>query len=817
MKLRYHHIRWLVAVAALLVLPAMAQVRDTIDFDISDRTFEAITVDGETFNLYSYPDCDHIDQTGAPMLPVKYIRLSVPYNATNITVTASGDWTSGSAARRIYPAPVPIPTDGSVTEDPEMVIDSTIYMTNAYWPAQPAELVGDGFLMGENHIVTVAVYPMLYNPGASRIRNYSQVRVTVSYTPGGTPANMLVRYDTRLRQQERQQAMALVSNPEQVEPFSIPASQAQHAPVLPLPDSVFTDTIGWTYGGMLKSVESYDYMVITTRALKPAFKRLLALKQQKGYSAGAVCVEDILSNIHVASGDKSQLPDGSFSYINDDAGKIREYLKECYRYGTKFVLFGGKNVPYRYGWNSSINNQSYITEVPTDLYYSELTTNWNKDNDEMFGEKYLYGDTSYYRQFDFNPELYVGRLLCTNESEVENYTNKLLCYELMPGNGDSDYLDRAFYYQYGDAAFNGQANRVHKILKNVIPDSIFITENRPMKYPKGKDIIDLLNDNYGFVSLHTHGNPGHMATSYNKINSHVEKYCIQSLDAQNVMPPNSWQYQEEIGNGFDCMTNAKHPNVLYSIACDVTPFDIYSEKSFSPPHVYNTTMNFGESFTLGKGYGGVAFIGNTRSGLTTTSTNLEVCFATEIVNCNYKVGAAEALSKADLPRGLYRLYVNMIHNLIGDPEFDIWTSVPQQYENMIVTRTDNSITIQNLNGNSTFWVGVNDGLYQSFDSTNVSQLTFTNINPNSTVVAYGHNFLPYIAPLYLQNERIQRSQHVIANDVYAGRNVDPNRTAGDLTIAEGSEYEIETKGQVVLGPGFMVEKGANFSVSRRND
>ena len=125
MKLRYHHIRWLVAVAALLVLPAMAQVRDTIDFDISDRTFEAITVDGETFNLYSYPDCDHIDQTGAPMLPVKYIRLSVPYNATDITVTASGDWTSGSATRRIYPAPIPIPTDGSVTEDPEMVIDST--------------------------------------------------------------------------------------------------------------------------------------------------------------------------------------------------------------------------------------------------------------------------------------------------------------------------------------------------------------------------------------------------------------------------------------------------------------------------------------------------------------------------------------------------------------------------------------------------------------------------------------------------------------------------------------------------------------------
>ena len=33
-------------------------------------------------------------------------------------------------------------------------------------------------------------------------------------------------------------------------------------------------------------------------------------------------------------------------------------------------------------------------------------------------------------------------------------------------------------------------------------------------------------------------------------------------------------------------------------------------------------------------------------------------------------------------------------------------------------------------------------------------------------------------------------------------------------FAEGSEYEIETKGQVILGPGFKVEKGALFSVTQ---
>ena len=53
----------------------------------------------------------------------------------------------------------------------------------------------------------------------------------------------------------------------------------------------------------------------------------------------------------------------------------------------------------------------------------------------------------------------------------------------------------------------------------------------------------------------------------------------------------------------------------------------------------------------------------------------------------------------------------------------------------------------------------------------------------------------------------------MASDVVAGSNVDANRTAGDVTIKSGTEYEIEYKGSVTLGPGFKVEKGAAFTVT----
>ena len=50
------------------------------------------------------------------------------------------------------------------------------------------------------------------------------------------------------------------------------------------------------------------------------------------------------------------------------------------------------------------------------------------------------------------------------------------------------------------------------------------------------------------------------------------------------------------------------------------------------------------------------------------------------------------------------------------------------------------------------------------------------------------------------------------SDVAAGRSVDSGRTAGDVVIPSGVDYEIEHKGSVFLAPGFKVEKGAKVSI-----
>lgn len=95
---------------------------------------------------------------------------------------------------------------------------------------------------------------------------------------------------------------------------------------------------------------------------------------------------------------------------------------------------------------------------------------------------------------------------------------------------------------------------------------------------------------------------------------------------------------------------------------------------------------------------------------------------------------------------------------------------------------------------------------------NHGSLTLTGISPNSSIMVYKHNYIPFIVPMILQNISLSRSQYVIATDVTAGNSVDSKRTPGDVIVENGTEYEIEASGTVTLHDGFKVEKGATFAV-----
>ena len=350
--------------------------------------------------------------------------------------------------------------------------------------------------------------------------------------------------------------------------------------------------------------------------------------------------------------------------------------------------------------------------------------------------------------------------------------------------------------------------------------SIDVAQEENGIIPTGNEIIDTLNTNYGYVSLNGHGSPLTITTGENQ--QGTIRYAIKALEEY---PYNNYDYSlnyiDEGNNGFDYLTNKEHPNVIYSIACSTMPYDIYRERvSLTEYNTYNIQYNVGQVLTTyNKDFGAVAYLGYTRPSYggdslqTPCATNLELQFIQEL-ELNKNIGKAEALSKYDCNISDNYLYaMKFAHNLLGDPEVEMWTCSPQQYSGITVNKYDTYITISGVNQADIIGYCDNNGNVGKIENVN-GICTINGTSPSTSVMVYDyfHEYIPYIAPMILQNCNINNSQYVYASSFSAGRNVSSYMSNGNVTIKNGAEYEIEATDDVHLGEGFIVENGAIFAI-----
>lgn len=806
-KILLHHY-WLMAfVLAILPTALEAQVSYTHDFSSIQPYITDTVIDGVTYQTITVDGLDLTNEPGAPQLPCKILKFSVPYNASNISISSTCGFPSKISLHNGTILSAPYPRAMCDTTPEQIAMDSLIYNTNAYYPTEVAKIVGEGYLMGENHIISVALYPLRINPVTGFGTKYSTISLTINYTLDNSLANnVLVCNDLSLRQQGWDETKAMVVNDNQVEGFAASGSPAHHlAPYLP--DSLPSPESGFTceYGGELFTPSS-EYMIVTTRNLAHSFRRLAALKRQKGYTVAVRSIEGIVNDPIVQFGDKLMKKDGTYSCINDSAGKLRQYLRLAYMMEkTRYVLFGGRQVPFRYGClpDNTTDPQTIMNlKTPTDLYFSDLTTNWNLDGDSYYGEP---EELDFGRNLDASPELFVGRLTADYGNHIDNYTDKLLRYELNPGKGNASYLKRVLVTNGMKLnTFTGVATHLLNCYSLIYPETtlIPITAN-----PTGASTINNINSvKYGIVNLFGHGYP----------------YTINMNNTSAETASNVRSLHSMISNanemGLDMLNNKYSPFIMYSESCTNMPYDIFQNYN---KHWIFDNWNLGQSFTLGKNYGGVAYLGNTRAGTAQVrngaplyQTKLESLFIECLLNGRTKIGEAEAYSRQRYCfETMDKTYMPAFpHNLMGEPEFDIWTDEPTRFNGIDVTRNDSTIIVSNINSdNATVAICGNYTYPQRRKSTN-GTATFNNVSPNSMVMVYQHNYFPYIAPLFVQNDTLIHSQYVIASDAYLGNNVDSNRTAGNVIIPSGVSYEMEFTGEVVLDSGIEVQHGASLTI-----
>ncbi|MEA3297262.1 MAG: C25 family cysteine peptidase, partial [candidate division Zixibacteria bacterium] len=401
-----------------------------------------------------------------------------------------------------------------------------------------------------------------------------------------------------------------------------------------------------------------DYVIITSPDLAEPFEILAAYKASTGYMTSIVFVEDILPAYNGC----------------DDAEKLREYLKQFHAQGGQYVLFGGDEtlVPIRYAYPLTTDEVPELRDQQIcDLYFADLTGEWDADNDGVWGERT-------HDQADIVTELSIGRLPFSTVTEVANYIDKLIAYETNPGDGNRDYLNNAFFFssdQMRDYSGGGQ----HYRIAEVYPENFLIDTAHGIEMLRGddpnpcnlpsKDLESILSEGYGIVNIIAHGQ--------------CESFCVRS-SGYNEWPKSYFTTDTTTGHGIvSNLTGNERSSLYYSLACNTGAYDL--DQPPSNPNVAKTLLSL-------KDAGAVAFVANSRWGWVGSSHLLQRAFFDSLF-AHPDLPAVEAMNKSK-QRYYYIRDVVYGQNFLGDPTLRIYADIPDNLSISTTILDDDNLKIR---------------------------------------------------------------------------------------------------------------------------
>ena len=709
-----------------------------------------------------------------PELPVFYYTFILPTHSHIISVEPL----SRSVTQRTIPLPIKC-------APPAMTANGEISRTNMTDENTPQYLtdelyvVSDGYFDGDIHLVTIAYSPINYVRGAKKF-TYATIPQFVIRFQSGAPEGMRpITPPNRNRSKRIAMIQKIVDNPQNVSAY------------VPTTPTVSSDSILLGNTQNLPGI-GYEYLVITTRKLYDTAQKLADWKRSKGVYAGVVCYEDIRDTCIIDT-----LVE--YNEIDDAAGHLRKYLRNAYAYGLQYAFLVSEKgeIPYRKYYDSD----EHCHATPTDFYYVDLQNEWNK----------FYSD---YDSYSFNesiqPDIAIGRLFVSDNTEWSNYIDRLITYERNPGCGDPYYLGKYFTIQSDQLQKNSSGTKVANILSSRFSNIVTWGENPSYNdttmsviWPKGKDVIDELQNNpCGYFATYAHGGQmwtttfsGGMDCKSGDVGYH--RWIIRSVENDTIT--DRWQFnvlnngtKMEVGAGIDNLNLPNNPFIVYSISCTTMPYDTVVPTQ--------NPVTIGEAFTT-KSKSAVAYLGNTRVGWINPSDSLHLVFNKILLSGFTNIGIVENLSKTMYNFSNYKSfkkYLAAAHNILGCPEIPMWTAIPQKTTN----------------------VANSDLVYVTplFNNASPQQMTYSEVqsnslyNQNHSIARIRQNFYPFFLPIKLQNITLQSKHTIFGADIEIGRSATSNSTQGNFVIGESGELNIETTGTVTLKQGTVIKTGGMLSI-----
>jgi len=401
-----------------------------------------------------------------------------------------------------------------------------------------------------------------------------------------------------------------------------------------------------------------DYVIITNEALTASLHPLAEWRQKQGYRVGIALIAEITS-----------------TYPGEDVpAQVRAYLSAAYAGGLQFCVLGGDEtvIPIRYAYHGYTDSMpAYENMQICDLYYADLTGEWDTDGDGIYGE-HLHDSADVY------PEIYLGRLLAADAQQMETIVEKILTYETNPGSGDPSYLTRALFTCADQMRDWNNGEGQHTIIGSNFPEHFELdlasqaenpTGSLPdPQTPEGAGFVEQAGLGWGWITVINHGRADGFILRSAGINEWPKSYVWTSGSNGD-------------GHGhLNLLSAGGPPGIFLSVACNFGGFDMDG-----PLFGGFWGFNVSELLAQKPNGGAVAVIAHSRWGWVGSSYLILSKFAEYAFDPTVpqQIGVALTLAKTNFP---YYRDQNFGLNLYGDPAMPYWRDLPQVMEADFPTR-----------------------------------------------------------------------------------------------------------------------------------
>jgi hypothetical protein len=272
-----------------------------------------------------------------------------------------------------------------------------------------------------------------------------------------------------------------------------------------------------------QSKSTSDMVIIAPSIFSSTLQKLIDHKNTHGINTTLKTTEDIYKEY--TGVDKPE----QIKYFIKDALETWHIKYVLLVGGMKSYLFGTAQddanqgskswyVPVRY----SNLNDGYEPGYITDLYYADIYdkngnfSSWDSNHNGIFGE---WGTKKDF--IDLYPDVYVGRLACTNKIEVKIMVDKIIQYESTPADpswfkkmvvvGGEMFDDVGTNYLEGEIA----CDKALSYMPEFNPVKIYASNRESGGLvPDTKDIVSTVRDGCGFLYFAGFGNPSEWNTHW---------------------------------------------------------------------------------------------------------------------------------------------------------------------------------------------------------------------------------------------------------------------------------------------------------------